>query len=318
MDGDRFDRLTRSLRGARSRRGVLAFLFGGGVSLLTPDQDAGEAKKKRRRRRKGNRSQSQAVCPPGEIGCPNDPFERCCPAATPLCCPFVPGGGTACCSTDNPKCCTATSGGYFCCPSETICCPGRPDTGAIAACCAAGQGSGGCCTGDHECNPTERCSANGCCIARCPSNQICDNSCQVGTATRSDARFRDLAGLSCNPVCPSGQECCDGICCPDTEECGPNLRCRIKCRSDERRCCGTDGSFSCCPTSQACCDAVCCPPGEECGPNLRCRIKCKAGERRCEGTDGSFSCCPSTQNCCGSVCCPPGEQCGANLRCTRG
>jgi hypothetical protein len=119
----------------------------------------------------------------------------------------------------------------------------------------------------------------------------------------------------CRQPCPGRQQCCGAICCPDSEECGPDVECRPKCGRNERRCCARSGTgSSCCPTTQACCGDICCPPGEECGPTGRCRIKCKADERRCPAGQTS-ACCPAAQACCNGWCCPPGESCGPDLKC---
>jgi hypothetical protein len=315
MDANRFDALTRSFTAAPSRRSLPGTLIGGAVALLLPGTNNAGARKRRggRRRRRGRRKKnlaSAAMCPAGEVACPNDPLERCCPADFPKCCPYIPGVGTPCC------------------PAGALCCPGRPERGVYGACCGHGIGVGGCCSGPADCHEAELCSENGCCVRLCARpTQVCDNACcgddaecvTTGTATRSaPGSARDVAvERVCLRRCPAGQERCGVFCCPPGEECGPDLRCRIRCEPDRHRCEDSDGGFSCCTDEQECCDGICCPDSEECGPDLRCRPKCDENERRCDAGSGGSNCCATSQNCCDGVCCPPGERCGDNLRCTR-
>lgn len=227
MDGSTFDKLTRVVSTAGSRRYVLGLLaslgLGGVLSTLDGDDAAakrkrnhhpGKRKEKRQRRRKsrGNGGKGgNGVTPSPQCAatgsdcaqdsdcCTNNCFNLTCAEKAHTC-----GGGS------NPQQCVPPAKG---CGGNTCC------YGAVAC-------SGNCCSGAaNQCNPQGEC-----CAPNCAGKQCGADGCG--------------AGGTCG-TCPSGSTCDE-----DTGQC--HSTCVPQCQG---KTCGPDGCGGVCGTCNA--DSVC-------------------------------------------------------------
>ena len=254
MDGQRFDRLTKSLATGASRRSVLKGLLGlgGAAAVATVLPDDTDARRSSITITPPPPTTTPAPCRPGFEPCTTNVTGCCavCGGSTPVTC------GLECCASADQccdgECCAAGSACLTkafpkgnqaeetCCPifqtCDNQCCDGTcfdptggpQQTGFDRACCPAAStycpGSGAfadqglCCSGATP----DCCNRDGepICIngdAQCCTNGDCDDSpstCQVGICPRENL------ACSLETICSPDQLCCDGICgacCEDTD-----------------------------------------------------------------------------------------------------
>ena len=246
MDPLRFDRLTRGLGAASSRRTLVGALLGAVPALLGLSQAEAQATCPASRR-----CGEGKCCARGGVCC--DPRRKLCCGKTAECC--NPGRTGSCCErphhcakpfgSDSARyvCCpkkrqwTSTTGRILCCPAgkrslgtgissdDGPCCPERkycslaltggkccPDFAPVCVNKATGQ----CCTEEKKCG-TDCCGYNQpCCNGRCcPYGQICDG----GTTCK------------CPPevVLQCGDECCN----PNVHVACEDGRCASQCDLDD-------------------------------------------------------------------------------------
>lgn len=233
MDGERFDRLTRSFgRGLSRRRAIAAVAAAVGAIVA------------------GRAPSARAITPPlipcGGIGgwacptgyvCVDAPDDSCDPAAGGADC-----GGYCVLETDYNPCaailclegttCCPNCGG-ICVPAGTPCsddlCPGEP--------CGATY----CAGGEYCCNPScsicapfgggcteQYCGGEPCGTTTCGADEYCCNSSCSVCARLGEGCTREYCGggsigeVCGDTVCPSGQVCCNsscGICTPPGGAC---------------------------------------------------------------------------------------------------
>ncbi len=324
MDARHFDRLTRILTEAGSRRGLLGLLtalpvLGGIFALLDPDELDAKGRRKRRKKRhkhgKGRRrkhhkkcqAESKAKTCSGTCGsvtnnckktvdCGSCNCESACEECficqsgpnTPGTCVVDPEQVGEPCGSDGQVC--QADGACACqagsCPDEAPIC----DDGACVACSAAKP-----CSVSQCCN-----AATGQCVASCPSCQICDGGICVATpdgaacGTQSGGgTLRCCAGTCPNPTCrPAGTEC------P-----GENpATCRLSCCSDSAGICNPD------------CECLGRLPtiSSQCGSDADCRqdageAQCRCG--RCCLLAGQAALDGNCGTCCGATCQPATQIC---------
>ena len=303
MDGNRFDDLTRTLAGARSRRGILRLI---GLAFAA----AGTIP----------RGADAAVCRPNGSLC-RKPGE-CCSGA---CMPDATGRGRCACAAGTVACASG------CCPICEVspngtACPGGKcfdgeccNSGPFGGICDPNVGGPLCCVGAEHCCGTE------CCVDCFVEDDLSDQY------------------LCCPPqnLCPAGSTG-TGACCRDGETCIETRPGAYSCVDDRRVCGGglCDGPCCngvCCPDGRYCSGGACvpvpttpCNTDEECGPGLRC-----VGERvdfvepTPDDPDGEFvpvpgTCCPAERACSfeqqhpeapSDLCCAYGERCGGQGEC---
>jgi hypothetical protein len=265
MDGSTFDRLTRSLGTAGSRRRVLTGLLAGTVGLLNAQTEQAAAKKK---------------CPP----CKKRKAGKC-KAKKP--------DGTACAggSCRSGQCVAATA------PPPPGPCDGKADD---TACNGDGKCLNGVCNPRPECKAS---GAGGCNSSNFPSNCCAGPVCSNGVCAsnpsgafaplpcqgNADCRSRRCIGYRCQ--CDEGKRLCGnglcGSCCSDSE-CTGGQRCLSQADFSHACQCLTDCRGACIPSScAASCDQPCpvgAEPGEPC---------CPTSTMTCQPTiDGSLRCRP--------------------------
>jgi hypothetical protein len=215
-----FDRLTRSMGAASTRRGLLAAFAAGAVGILLPGA-----------RRASAGSCRGIMCADGsccgsEQNCING---TCCydTVCNGTCCNFQQTccNGTCCASDDctNNACCANPCGGQCCSGSETCisgawCASNQVCNGSCCTetclsgtcCCSAGEPiyyciDGACCPGGLVCGPAggEFCCPVGTLCKGAGSNMCCTESSHFDTCCPPE--------LICNAQCCSpGQSCIDG------------------------------------------------------------------------------------------------------------
>jgi hypothetical protein len=308
MDGSTFDRLTRAVSSAGSRRRLLGLLTSVGLGglLRQLDDGASEAKRhhgrnrghhpgKHKRHRKGKRKGNGGGG--GGVGGPG---------------PCTANGG-AC--NQNSDCCSETCFGQVCAAPVTTC-GGVACPAGATGCCP----NGGCCQ-----SPANQCNGAGlCCAPNCGGRECgtdgCGNSGTCGSCrngqTCNTQTGQCQGGQTCSPQnCPNG--CCDdnGDCQPGTtvQACGTGGEvCAVclhgqTCNGPNGQC---EGQPTCDPEScpQGCCDtfAGTCQPGNNasfCGTGGAACVTCQPAQR-CTQTgqcEDEYSC--DSENCNG--CCDP-------------
>ena len=176
MDATRFDRLTRSLTAAHSRRHAVVSLLGGTFGLLSLSDVDARKRKKKGKNGNGKRKNKEDTCPAERVCA-----DSCCEA------------GETC------------QNGTTCCPPERVCAEG---------CCAAGQvcqNGTTCCTEDVAAFCQSQGASCGTRFGPCGRNVDC-GTCPSGSICQSIACCRDL-GSSCGNSA-GGAACCSGICGP--------------------------------------------------------------------------------------------------------
>ena len=248
MDGSAFDRLTRSLTLAGSRRralgglllGSLGLLGGRGAdhadahnALLACKKKSGKAKKKCVKKAKAHNAQHAAETPPPPAGCPAGLVSCSGQCRLPH--------GVAC--NSHAECCSnycfAGTGTFpwGCSPS----CMGKSCTQDADCCvnvaCVAGT-CGGCTPTRGYCEFGPRCCYTECnvdCLSyagqRCATHFDCDtgSDCVAGTCTcvveccsQSDCPPREFCGAN-TCICPT--ECCSDDDCFPLEKCLDDGKC---------------------------------------------------------------------------------------------
>lgn len=251
MDDRQFDRLTRALGGAVSRRAAFKAVLGlGGVAVLAGNETLTSEAARRpaitptpSHRCPGQQTWNGSACdcPSGNTTCGPD----CCPAGLAVCC-------------DSACCYGACYEEELCCPSGQIVCNGDclpPGVCCTDADCGSGQVQkciDGHCLGNCIPDGEEGCTSDG---------ECCSAICQSGRCAAT------IAG-----TCTGGVDICDNV----APLCGEGCRCAV---ADDNivRCVGNQTcAASCaecpsgtiCDTSQSCCvPAVAClfPCGPEGG-----------------------------------------------------
>ncbi|MBX3069540.1 MAG: hypothetical protein KF883_03430 [Thermomicrobiales bacterium] len=233
MDGNRFDRLTRSLAAGASRRQIIkGFLGLGGAAAagsLAPDAGARDAR-------------TRPTVPP-----PPPPATTTSTTAAPPLCP-----------------------GQDQCPNSTLCCPTGTcaRSGNQAICCPSADRVCGreCCADPTQCCDRECCGTGHTCLTQifaegpnvqeescCPTGQTCDNQCCTGACYDPGAvTFPSVPAGSLHPelaCCPAGGTVCVG-------DAGS-----LCCGSNTPQCC-VRGGVAICIAADACCDDGDCSFGD--------------------------------------------------------
>jgi hypothetical protein len=318
MNGETFDRLSRRLAAATTRRGILKVFVGGmaaaaagamlprGVWSQAPRTEP--APRPTETPERTATSVATATARPEATATP-----RPAAAGAGAGVATAVGQGTPCDSYDScgegMACIGYGVNQGTCCPRAQACCPpDRLNCFNSGLCCATDQGcaSGACCPSAQVCGPagTEVCCqpgetcTNGVC---CPSGRVCLNVC-----------------------CPEGQSCLGGDCgvaagCSTGESPCANGCCPAGTSCEHGYCCNQNGQ-SCCPVGEVVCLYVCCPAGsgcvngDTCCPAAQaCGSVCCPGSQVCVGG----ACCDTSKTC-GSACCPADQQCGNGICCPTG
>ena len=139
--------------------------------------------------------------------------------------------------------------------------------------------------GGIACNDTEYCYA-GMCYDKikcgdvyCERDEMCENEACVPA-----------------PICVTGLERCNGVCCEENDFCGKRA--------------------TCCAAQNAC-GSDCCRDGEVCEYEA-CHIQCDEGVSRCRLDDNSEVCCASGEICSSGQCFKPSVSCVDNYMCENG
>jgi hypothetical protein len=197
MDSTHFDRLTRSLAVAASRRGVLAGLTSSLLVVLPlarVSQEVEARKKKRKNKRKKKRS--AVALPPPTPGCTPNCQRKIC---------GDDGCGGSCGDCTAPETC---QGGICECVPEspaTTCAPGcgaRTNNCGQAVNCPCGSG--------------QQCLANGSCAVTCTSNTQCQPKCAV---CMPDLEGQQKTCIGYGPPCSTLQTCTRTRDCPQGTLC---------------------------------------------------------------------------------------------------
>lgn len=238
MDTTRFDRLTRDLATAKSRRGVLKLLIGGGAAVGAAAAFAPS-------------SRAAGTVPAGGTCAVNDDciqgyycnFDLIC-ASAPEC--SNAGGG---CDADEACCGDLICGNDRKCAVDTAECAVDDDCTGDEICCGGTCAAIQCCIDDED--PNARCPEGTSCF-----EGVCDPVGGGECSADSDCATDEICcGGTCAPIacciddedpnarCPDGTSCFEGVCDPlCTDAACPAGTC----------CCGTG--------AQAGCDASCCAP----------------------------------------------------------
>lgn len=311
MDGSTFDRFTRALSEARSRRRLLGVVTSLGLGWLLSGlaADPTDARRKHGRNRghrpgknkdnrKGKRTGTGGGdrdepapcrttgerCDQNSECCGGNCFNQQCAATVSTC------GGVAC----NPA-------GTGCCPEDGCCQPPANQCNGAGLCCAPN------CTG-RQCGP-DGCGKGGVC-GTCPTNATCNEStgqCQSTCTPQCQGKQcgPDGCGGNCGS-CPPGDTCDEATGqCGNCEECDPNIEtcCSGQCVSllSNNNNCGACGHQCILPT--VCGDGVCCMlhNGAQCSATQPCCgfLTCQNGA--CCTKSGS-PCNQDPATCCSGQC----------------
>lgn len=346
MDGRRFDLIARALAHEQSRRSALKraiALIGGGSALaaLEPAEAARRGYPGPLEICRSNEITCNGECYPAstteccaDIPCPLGqcaPNGECCIDGSVVCagsCCFGPCLGETCCSSDIGYPCSPGDGSTYCAPHGSCCiaadCP-IPSDPCLQASCSAGSCTTTLAPEGTPCDDFDPCTGAGSCAAG-----VCQSGEQLGCPSPGacqGAGVCDSSSGSCGypPVangtpCGSGQECCDGVCCPPQSSCDGGS-CVSTCAAlgancaDESECCQDRGITGC--------EDVCCLANyESCsGAGDCCSGRCN-GEFCCAGPNSSCSddgeCCDGELGACDSGVCRcrrQGESCGSSFEC---
>lgn len=312
MDGQRFDRWTRTLATASSRRGFFRGLAGTlAAGLVAAEAQEAEAAPSCRRQPNGTRCGECGVC--RNQTCVVDPSVHCdgcqrCSSPTMTCKPT----NDACAVCEK---CERDGGAYRCkrlnCGERTHCCNHRCIPKEV------------CCT-DRDCPECGRCERGNCKPNPAKNGQKCGTSgCEVCKNGKCEPQIDnagcfDRNGLCCRGVCCApGKSCCGGTCCTDGL-CVGDVCCdfggaSLSAAEAEVCCpfgppCGEGNAAKCCQEGETCCDGICCPEGKTCADEV-CG-GCPQGETPCGG-----DCCDIGTVCCNGVCCKHLESCSLDGCC---
>jgi hypothetical protein len=343
MEASRFDRLSKTVSHAGTRRGALRLLAAlplvGRLAALLDDA-ASDAAQRRTRHKKvhhGRLSAAKKHKKKKHKKCKLQPLSTTCAGkcgtVTNNCKRPVDCGACACA----PPCgaCETCSDALTCDPCDPccddVCCPQANAVchASTNACCipdTKAQTCNGQC-GDvvNNCGLSVNCGACTC-TPSCPACQVCDETdgqCVADPSQQGDS-------------CGDGQVCqADGTCACDATSCGA-------CRT-----CGGDGQCHACANNEVCCDSqcvigVCCEAddclntGEVCAGHV---CQCPGGTKLCGQTCiPATSCCEDSEcatneKCCGGVCtnvttvqecgacghvCPGYQKPNTNVTCNQG
>jgi hypothetical protein len=352
MDGPRFDRWTRMLASAPSRRGLLKGVIGAvAAGLLGAEAEDAEAARSCQRCGKngqctplknGTSCGDCGVCAGGACVANPSGCESCkvCNTSTFHCDPRP--DATACgecgscqggrCRAQKDKCshcasCTATRDRTYICKSRCThgdrCCP-DPDNHCVAA---------DACCNDADCPECQSCVDDACKPNPDNEGKDCGGSscsvCKNGQCVAKADNFECPGGLCCGGACRAGAACCDDDGCPECgtcvnfacertakngTTCGNTPSCHV-CADGE--CVSRADGFACIGVNGTCCGGFCCVGNQSC-----CSGSC------CDGTCILGFCCPTTSFAAATideaavaagaeVCCPFGPPCGdgAAARC---
>lgn len=245
MDSSRFDRLTRALAGAASRRGVLTGLLAGALLPVAPDIDA-RAEERRRNEPPLAKDRERGSGEPGGDG---PETERC--GANGQRCGKGSGKRGKPCRTCCSRFSVRAGRGRRC-----SCKPEGTAAGNLAQCCSGRRSTGGYC---GACDPG---------LTACPSGCI-------------DLDDDDANCGRCGNACGDGRRCAEGRCICDAESC-PQGCCdqSAQCQPGTADgACGTGGSacIACGGTTPVCEGGTC-----ACAPD--CAGKCGGAPDGCGGT----------------------------------
>lgn len=338
MEGSAFDRFTRAISRAGSRRHLLGVLtsvpLGGLLSQWNDGATDAKGKRRRRRRRKGKRKRkggegpdpssctsatdcASGACCQGE--CCKSPANQC--NLEGLCC--APNCAGRRCGPDGcggeGDCGKCGSGQT--CDEESGQCEGPPCIAHLQPCTSVDQ----CCDTDHTaCSPNNVIIGQDVCCSTlggtCTSGGPSGDCCGVNVPSGEDYAYCSPegtcggqgAGCRFNEACLSGQ-CCKANPNDDSGICsGPDGCCRTlrqPCTSAEQ-CCSTDNKTACAPNNVVIGEDVCCSTlGGACtsgGPSGDC-----CGVTVPGGADYAY-CSP------GGACGGPGAVCRFNEVCVSG
>ena len=293
MNSEAFDRLTRRMASASTRREVFkafASALGGIVfGALLPQ------------------SESRAGAVPCCIGGGSNCNDYC--SSGQVCV-----NGTVCCDDPgSPSSCPAC-GSTYCLPEpleyciDGACCNGvrACGSGTNAFCCAPGLKCGGdaapgqCCYNDNSqcCEPSLACGDPAVC---CTSGQSCINGQCCFTVNGQCCEQTQICGNRC---CPANSCCTNGVCtvCPSGQTCSNGV---------------------CCEQSITGCAGTCCPAGWSCQTDncgfTTCISPCDenfitGGSCLCKPSSAYPVCCYAPNTFSGSVysCCPSDDLCFSN------
>ncbi|RLD10090.1 MAG: hypothetical protein DRI44_06920, partial [Chlamydiae bacterium] len=243
-----------------------------------------------------------------------------------------------CCT---PKTCSQQN---YECGSQSNTCGGTMDCGAC-------QTNASCISGLCQCDYVEcdsACCDNGqtCYSANCCTPKTCSQQgYECGSQTDTCGNTISCGSCGSNEECKNGKcrcefEECGGDCCDDGEVCdGSDNCCLPNCAGKECGDDGCDGSCGTCGVNESCntgicecdyteCNSVCCNNGEVCdGSNNCCLPNCAGKECGDDGCGGSCGSCGINETCttgicecdyveCDGTCCSSGQVCYSDVCCT--
>ncbi len=333
MDGQRFDRWTRSLVTASSRRSLVKGLAGAVVAVFAAGAGEIEAAPSCRGLRAGARCGTCGACDGNGTCVPNSDNCGDCKVCHPTSfrCTALPADTpcAACKTCQGGRCLEKRCGrGKRCCPSSSAC-----------------VATGGCCT-DAECGECGTCENGTCKSSPGKEGQDCGGSackvCRGGQCVVKPENANCPGGKCCGGTCRANAACCTDEGCDDPDcgkcenfqcnrtakndrPCGNAPACHI-CKDghcvnkpDNSNCRGSNGSCcggACCIGNQICCEGQCC--AGTCLPLVGCcgsssftaagaDLCCPFGPPCGEGNDAR--CCTEGQECCRGECKAPEDCC---------
>ncbi len=248
MEDSTFDRLTRAVSAASSRRrllGVVASVGLGGL-LSALDDDTTQAKRKRQGRRNSHRpgkdKDNRKGKRTGNGGGDRDEPTSC--------------GATGSICAQDSDCCTNNCFGFECAERVTSCGQGStatrcqpPAKGCAGTQCCHGALACGetCCQGTaNQCNPE-----NACCVPNCAGRQCGDDGCGNGGTCGSCQPGQTCdatTGICQGRVTCSAQNCPTG-CCDAAGTCQPGTTAQA-CGTGGAACAACTGSATTCQSGQ--------------------------------------------------------------------
>jgi hypothetical protein len=316
MDGQSFDKLTKTFARGSSRRQVIKGLAGGIAGALSGVVGAGRI------------SASGGPCRPAGHPCEGGQSEQCCQDVFTLQCIAGSGQGAAerCCLPGSSVC--GTGGNAICCPGEASCsgpicvCPNQREFCGFL-CCPSGQVCTDAELGTCACTATSCPSGSVCCGGSCVSGNCCDaTACNDGDVCTTD-------------TCVSNQCVHTAVanCCHDATDCPASTdQCKVATCSANRCGFGNKADGTTCNDGDACTQTDTCQAGVCTGANP---VVCTASDQchdagtcdpatglcsdpaKADGTacnDGTA--CTQTDTCVGGVCtgsnpvvCTASDQC---------
>jgi hypothetical protein len=232
VDDTRFDDLTRSLAGAKSRRSLLQALLGAGVASGLAATDGSATPKAAAARQKHKKKRCSAGRKCEDFCCAKGTF--CCDPASKTCC------------AKGDACCNALSGSASCCAAPNQCADPYGDDQAPSECCPPDRtwtndvGVNRCCPPGTHALPDGQISTNG--GPCCPVDSYCAGHCCAEGASCIDGQCCAGPQVCNNRCCASGQQCCMNRC-----YLAPAVPCGTGCCENGDHCCNGPQGLGCQP-----------------------------------------------------------------------